>query len=67
MLKSVMKKTAIILLLCFPALAYAGPAISFESETHDFGLVKEGELLECTFEFTNTGNEELVIERIGSS
>lgn len=67
MLKSTMKKTVIIILLCFPALAYANPVITFESETHSFGHVAHGELLEYAFEFTNAGTEELVIQRIEPS
>jgi hypothetical protein len=59
-----MKKTVIILLLCFPALAYANPVITFESETHNFGHVVHGELLEYSFDFTNAGTEDLVIQRI---
>ena len=59
-----MKITVLILLLCFPALAYAGPVISFESETHNFGHVVQGELQEYSFDFTNAGTEELVIQRV---
>jgi len=59
-----MKKTVIILLLCFPAFAYANPVIMFESETHNFGRVAGGQLLEYSFDFTNVGTEELVIQRI---
>ena len=59
-----MKKILLILLLCFPALAYASPVITFERETHNFGQVVHGELLEYSFDFTNTGTDELVIQRI---
>ncbi len=62
-----MKKIVIIMLLSFPSLAYANPVITFESETHNFGHVPQGELLEHTFEFTNTGTGELVIQRIEPS
>ncbi len=62
-----MKKTVIILVLCFPALAYAGPAITFESESYNFGHVPQGELLEHTFAFTNTGTGELVIQQVEPS
>ena len=62
-----MKKIWIILMILMPAIAYAEPAIKFESETYDFGHVVQGELLIHTFEFSNEGTEELVIERIESS
>jgi hypothetical protein len=67
MLKWIMKKTVIILLLCFPAIAYASPVIRFESETHNFGHVVQGELQEYSFDFTNAGTDELVIQRISPS
>jgi len=61
------ERVIIILLLCFPALAYANPVIKFESETHNFGTVVHGELLEYSFDFTNAGTEELVIQRLSPS
>ncbi len=59
-----MKTIVIILLLCFPVLAFANPVITFESETHNFGHVGQGEWLEYSFDFTNVGTDELVIQRI---
>ena len=61
------KRIVIVLMLCLPSLAYGYPSIEFVRETHDFGHVMQGEQLEYTFEFTNTGTEELVIEKIESS
>jgi len=37
-------------------------SIAFEKTVHDFGTVKEGESVEYTFVFTNTGKEPLKIE-----
>lgn len=37
------------------------PAISFDKDTHDFGTVKEGEVVEASFLVTNTGKSDLVI------
>jgi len=59
-----MKRFLIVLLILFPSLVYADPSIKFESELHDFGIVKQGELLEFAFEFTNTGTEDLLITRL---
>lgn len=41
----------------------AGPVteITFDSYDHDFGQVKEGEQVEHTFMFTNTGENDLII------
>jgi len=38
-----------------------GPVISFEKKTHDFGDIFQGDKVEETFKFTNTGNEPLII------
>ena len=66
-LKLVMKKILFLLILLLPSPAFADPLINFESETHNFGKVKQGELLEYTFEFANAGTKDLIIERIGFS
>ncbi|MCC5928409.1 MAG: DUF1573 domain-containing protein [Cyclobacteriaceae bacterium] len=39
-----------------------GPAIRFEQEVFDFGTVKEGDVVEHTFVFTNVGSLPLLIE-----
>ncbi len=62
-----MKRIGMLLLLCLASPAYADPSIEFVNETHDFGHVTQGELQEHFFEFTNTGTDELVIERVESS
>jgi len=62
-----MKRLLIILVILFPSLVYAEPSIRFESELHDFGTVKQGDLLEFAFEFTSTGTEDLLIKRLTAS
>jgi hypothetical protein len=42
----------------------AGPVITFEKATHDFGDMYQGDKVEKTFKFTNTGNEALVITNV---
>ena len=37
------------------------PVITFESKSHDFGTIIEGEQLVCFFDYTNTGGGELII------
>ncbi len=37
------------------------PVFSFEKEVHDFGTINEGEVVNTTFEFTNTGDAPLII------
>lgn len=41
-----------------------GAEISWEKNTHDFGEITEGEKVEHTFKFTNTGAEPLVITNV---
>jgi len=40
---------------------YAKPAIEFETMTHDFGKLEEGETYDYAFKFKNTGNAPLEI------
>src|SRR5687767_5265707 len=37
------------------------PVFSFKEETHDFGMITEGEKVKYSFSFVNTGNADLVI------
>ena len=52
-----------IFLLSFPAICFSQPSIKFDSEKYDFGEVLDS-MIEHTFEFTNTGTEDLKIEDI---
>ncbi len=41
-----------------------GPAFTWDKNTHDFGDIIQGEKVEHTFKFTNTGTEPLVITNV---
>lgn len=41
--------------------------ITFESSVYEFGEVKEGEKVEYTFNFTNTGKSPLIISNVSAS
>jgi hypothetical protein len=44
-----------------------GAKIEFEKETHDYGEVKYDGNGQCTFKFTNTGSEPLIIQNAKGS
>ncbi len=56
-----------VFLFLFPAISYSQPSILFNKESHDFGTVAQGDIIEYTFDLTNTGDEELIIEKLVSS
>lgn len=60
----IMKRALVILLLLFPALAFAQPSLEFINISHDGGVVKEGTALQHVFEFKNSGDMELIINRL---
>jgi hypothetical protein len=56
-----------IFMFLLPAISYAQPVIEFDSESYDSGTATQGDIIEHTFEFTNEGDEDLVIEKVTSS
>jgi hypothetical protein len=38
------------------------PAFQFETTEHDFGTIKEGDIVEYTYKFKNTGDAPLIIQ-----
>ena len=42
----------------------SGPAITWEKSVYDFGDVVQGDKVEHTFKFKNTGNESLIITNV---
>jgi hypothetical protein len=58
------KAVLLIMFLLFPVIAYAQPSIVFDTENYDFGTVPQGDSIGHTFEFTNTGDKELIIEKL---
>ncbi len=43
------------------------PDIKFDEEDHDFGTIKQKEILTYSFKFTNTGKADLIINNCTSS
>ncbi len=42
-------------------------ALSFDRDTHDFGVITQGDIVETTFTFKNTGKSELIITNASST
>ena len=43
------------------------PKMTFKKTTHDFGNINEGDVVETTFEFTNSGEADLIISNAKGS
>lgn len=54
------------LLIMAPA-AFAAPSISFTETEHDLGTVSQEKPAEYSFEFANTGDQPLIIEKVAAS
>ena len=68
--KIVHMKTAILSLCCMLLIAsysYAQPAISFSQLNFDFTTIGQEDQVEHVFEFVNTGDQELVIDKLQAS
>lgn len=46
------------------AAKQSGPVLTWDKSTHDFGNIVQGDVVEHTFKFTNTGNEPLIITNV---
>lgn len=47
-----------------PSTKQSGPVLTWEKSTHDFGNITQGDAVEHTFKFTNTGTEPLIITNV---
>ncbi|MDQ7781348.1 MAG: DUF1573 domain-containing protein [Desulfomonilaceae bacterium] len=56
-----------LIILSVSGFAVAGPKISFEKESHDYGRVLSGETVTEEFTLTNIGDETLIVEKLRSS
>ncbi len=50
--------------LLLPAICFADPGISFKEEVYDAGTVNQGETVRHVFEFSNSGDSELLIQNV---
>lgn len=57
----------LICLILLPAICFSQPSIVFDSEEHDLGEIDEGDVMRHTFEFMNSGDEDLLVGKLSSS
>lgn len=62
-----MKRIALLALLALGMQVAVAQTISVPSETHDFGMIKEGEEAKHDFVLTNTGDKPLIISNVQAS
>lgn len=55
---------AAIFIFLTQSLSYAEPVTRFTSVDYDFGTISEGDKTEHVFEFSNTGDTDLLIEKV---
>jgi hypothetical protein len=55
--------TAIAQSATLPATA-PGPRITFAEKSHDFGDIQQGDKVNYTFKFTNTGTQPLILAKV---
>ncbi len=56
-----------VLLLLFPAFCFAAPKLTPETLNYDFGSVVQGETVEYSFRFQNSGDQVLEIGQVRTS
>lgn len=66
-MKKLMLLSMVFLFIGLQAQKQTGPILTWEKGTHDFGEVVQGDKVEHTYKFTNTGNEPLIITNVQPS
>jgi hypothetical protein len=64
-----MKKIALMVFLLFslPSLVCAQPRVSFSEPSHDFSAIGQQDKVDHVFTVTNSGDRDLVIEKVSAS
>ena len=55
------------LLILLPVVSAAQPAIEFTSMKHSFGVIGSDRKAEHFFEFSNKGDQDLIVEKVTAS
>ncbi len=57
----------IFCMLLVSSVSLAQPSIKFDSAEYDFAVISQEDAAEHVFDFTNAGDQELMIEKISPS
>jgi len=57
----------VFMFLYLTSFSYAQPSIHFNEVRHDFGKISQDDKIEYFFEFSITGNQPIIIEKISPS
>jgi len=57
----------VVLLLFIASFSFAQPTIRFDQLDYDFATMGQEDQVEHVFEFANTGDQELVIDKLHAS
>lgn len=66
-MRNIVVLASLMLLCLFTSLAFAAPDLQVETPTFNFGEIFQGDKVPHVFEFTNQGQDPLVIDRVRSS
>ncbi len=66
-MRSMVVLVIFMVLCCFTTVSFAAPDLQVATPTFDFGEIYQGEKVPHVFEFSNQGDEPLLIDRVRSS
>jgi hypothetical protein len=66
-MRSIVVFASFMVFCCFTTVSFAAPDLQVATPTFDFGEIYQGEKVPHVFEFTNQGDEPLLIDRVRSS
>lgn len=69
-MKKILFNLLFALLICGATKSQQNPpltTVKFIEETHDFGIITEGDVVTCTFKFKNTGSNPLKVGNVKPS
>ncbi|MDX2190378.1 MAG: DUF1573 domain-containing protein [Bacteroidota bacterium] len=66
-MKKIVLAISLVVAFAMSAFAQNEPEITFEKSTAEFGDIKQGQVVNATFKFKNTGKSPLVLQNVQST